>query len=42
MQERARRHGGEVVVTSDPGRGTAVCLSLPVAADVAARPAGSR
>jgi PAS domain S-box-containing protein len=32
MQERARRHGGNVAVTSAPGRGTTVSLSLPFAA----------
>jgi len=30
MRERARRHGGEVTVTSAPGRGTTVRLSLPL------------
>lgn len=31
MRERARRHGGEVTVTSAPGDGTTVSMSLPIA-----------
>ncbi len=39
MQERARRAGAAVKVTSEPGRGTRVTLSVPVApADQAAAP----
>jgi PAS domain S-box-containing protein len=30
MRERARRHGGEATITSAPGRGTTVSLSLPL------------
>jgi signal transduction histidine kinase len=34
MRERARRHGGELVVTSAPGRGATISLSLPIASAV--------
>jgi signal transduction histidine kinase len=31
MQDRARRLGGRLEITSDPGRGTTVALSVPLA-----------
>ena len=34
MRERARRHGGELVVTSAPGRGATISLSVPIASAV--------